>query len=250
MPAPTWAQIIEAMRQVASIYDADVAANRSDTLRIAQEVFACSTAEINLLAAAFQDNADWLANGIRTQGLKRACLNKKLFTLMRKLFVLEAPKKLMFYTDGTEIAKATGVTTKGLGWMHTPTVVRIRRNSIMNWGTSNTTYDYLDENKDPVLLIPKQSLLRTVVFFNTKKLTDYCLDVYEAGRNNVFDLHRGGSGFWVALYRLAFYVQQRRAEHECFTFTNRVPCSVYSVSAKELLDKDSKLAAVTRKKLT
>lgn len=160
----------------------------------------------------------------------------------------------MFYTDGVAIAKATGMKTNGLGWERTPDIVRIRKNSVMNWGTVATTYDHLEPVKDPVILIPKRNLASQVVFFGSKKLVNYCYAAYKMMRSNdtrdnfKFQiLTSTNTSFWKAFYNFIDSVQIRRAEHECFTFTERVPCHVYSISAKELLEKDSKLAQVARR---
>lgn len=225
-----------------------------ESQKVAEDLFGCSKAELALLTNAIQDNACWLANAIRKQGLKKACLNEKLFLLMRNLFVLERPKSLMFYTDGVDIAKAIGADTKGLGWKRTPDIVRIRKNGIMNWGTSATTYDHFEPVKDPVILIPKKNLARQVVFFGSRKLVNYCYAAYKMMRssdikgNFKFQINTStNASFWRAFYNFVNAVQIRRAERECFTFTERTPCQVYSISAKELLEKDSKLALVTRK---
>ena len=201
----------------------------------ATAVLDCTVKELEVLNYALLDNINWIRSGYRTPKLSDACANPKLLQIMKKLFVLEVPTNLTFLADGAVIADSVGE-SGGLNWDRTPKIIRKRKNKIMNWGTEDTVYDAETTNEmryeEPVILTPEKDLSRQVVFFNSPKLVAVCKEYQRAAAKlKPATLLT----FWNILYSFALAIIDNKEEHECFTYSTRVPCNVFLVKRSSLV---------------
>lgn len=228
----SWSELTDVCNKLAKL-SKESQVKQADTYATA--VLDCNGKEFEMLKAALLDNNSWIRSGYRTPKLGEACANAKLLQIMKKLFVLEVPTNLTFLADGAVIADRVGE-SGGLDWKHTPKIIRKRKNKIMNWGTEDTVYDAESINEvhydEPVILTPEKDLSRQVVFFNSPRLIAAC-NRYRTVYAKLKPVQL--LTFWHILGSLANSIIETAEEHECFTYSARVPCDVFLVKHSSLV---------------
>ena len=200
---------------------------------ITSKAFGLSIASLQVLAGALASQSNWIDLAQRDSRLSKACENKKVLAILKSLFVLSKPRAINFVTFEHILIQRAHSASGVLNWKKTPHVVRIRKNKIMNWGTLNSNIVNvvtLDAGDDPVLLVPSQDLLQDVVFFACDRLCK------EADKILRHPKRLSGSAaqllsfhFWHELYYVAASISGS-GEYECFTYTERVPCTAYKLT--------------------
>ena len=224
----TWKTVFNTWSAIEKLQDQSI----SHVAKLTSEAFGISTAELITLSEAIASQTDWIGLAQRDSRLSKACKNKKLFDILRSLFVLSKPHGLNYVTFENTISKKSA-NDEGLNLETTRKIIRIRKNKIMNWGTLNSNVKDIvsRESKTPLaLLVPDENLFPSTIFFACDRVRKHLTNIYTRIKQSTTYL--GTSlhfWFWRRLYYLASALINN-TEYECFTYTERVPCTAYKLT--------------------
>ena len=244
--AATWKALIKGLKRLADIVAALDDMDKINTAgeELACGILKCTPRELDLLSSAFADNAQWFLTNWRGKQLSLACENRRTLQIMKDLFVEDKAKDLVFTTKESVIrGRIKAGWGSGLSWDGTSRIVRIRKNRIMNWGT---TYTKLESGfVGDVLLVPATDITPYIVLFVGPELIADCANYVDVWQQLHFSRH-GAIYFWGDLYALCVAIHTMRNEHECLTYSERVPCTVFRLSKQ----RGKLLPSITRKAIS